>query len=180
MEVRYFDIKGLVEFIPKIFKDDRGSFFESFRQDVLLKEGITKPFVQDNQSFSYKNVLRGIHFQKKPHEQGKLIRVAYGKALDVAVDLRPDSATFGMSQNVILDAVNNNMFYIPEGFGHGFLALENCILQYKCTTYYHPPSDSGIIWNDPDLKIQWGIEEPLLSAKDAALHTFKSFKDKMI
>lgn len=172
MEVKHFDIGGLVEFRPKIFNDDRGSFFESFRMDILQREGIDKLFVQDNQSFSYKNVLRGIHFQKKPHEQAKLIRVVYGKALDVAVDLRPDSETFGRYQSVVLDAVTNNMFYIPEGFGHGFLALENCILQYKCTAYYHPASDSGIIWDDPDLGIDWGIDEPILSAKDAALPSF--------
>jgi dTDP-4-dehydrorhamnose 3,5-epimerase len=172
MEVKHFDIGGLVEFRPKIFNDDRGSFFESFRMDILQREGIDKPFVQDNQSFSYKNVLRGIHFQKKPHEQAKLIRVVYGKALDVAVDLRPDSETFGRYQMIVLDAVTNNMFYIPEGFGHGFLALENCILQYKCTAYYHPASDSGIIWDDPDLGIDWGIDEPILSAKDAALPSF--------
>lgn len=172
MEVKHFDIRGLVEFRPKIFNDDRGSFFESFRMDILQREGIDKSFVQDNQSFSYKNVLRGIHFQKKPHEQAKLIRVVYGKALDVAVDLRPDSDTYGKYQMVILDSVTNNMFYIPEGFGHGFLALENCILQYKCTAYYHPASDSGIIWDDPDLGIDWGIDEPILSAKDAALPSF--------
>jgi dTDP-4-dehydrorhamnose 3,5-epimerase len=175
MEVKHYQINGLIEFQPRIFKDERGLFFESFRQDILLNEGIEKQFVQDNQSFSYKNVLRGIHFQKKPHEQAKLIRVVYGKALDIAVDLRPDSPTFGMHQAVILDAVENNMFYIPEGFGHGFLAIENCILQYKCTAYYHPASDSGIIWDDPDLKIDWKIDEPILSAKDAALPTFKAF-----
>lgn len=180
MEVRYFTIPDLVEFIPKIFSDERGIFFESFRKEILEKQGIGKTFIQDNQSFSYKNVLRGIHFQKNPHEQGKLVRVVIGKALDVAVDLRPGSATFGMYQSVILNSEINNMLYIPEGFGHGFLALEDCILQYKCTAYYNPSSDSGIIWNDPDLNIQWGIQNPIISPKDAGLQTFQSFRQEMV
>jgi dTDP-4-dehydrorhamnose 3,5-epimerase len=180
MEVRYFTIPDLVEFIPKIFSDERGIFFESFRKEILHKQGIGKTFIQDNQSFSYKNVLRGIHFQKNPHEQGKLVRVVVGKALDVAVDLRPGSTTFGMYQSVILNSEINNMLYIPEGFGHGFLALEDCILQYKCTAYYHPSSDSGIVWNDPDLNIQWGIQNPIISPKDAGLQTFQSFRQEMV
>lgn len=180
MEVRYFEIPGLVEFVPRIFRDERGIFFESFRQEILVKAGINKTFVQDNQSFSHQNVLRGIHFQKKPNEQGKLVRVVLGKVLDVAVDLRPNSSTFGMYQSVILDSGINNMLYIPEGFGHGFLSLEDCILQYKCTSYYHPTSDSGIVWNDQDLNIQWGIQNPIISSKDAGLPTFQSFKQEMI
>lgn len=180
MKVRYFDIDGIIEIIPRIYRDNRGSFFESFRQDILQKEGIHESFLQDNQSFSYKNVLRGIHFQKKSHEQGKLIRVVIGKVLDVAVDLRPHSRTLGMYQSVILDAERNNMLYIPEGFGHGFLSLEDSILQYKCTAYYHPASDSGIVWNDPDLNIQWGIRNPIISEKDAGLPTFQSFKQEII
>jgi dTDP-4-dehydrorhamnose 3,5-epimerase len=176
MEVKLYDIPGVTEFIPRIFRDDRGIFFESFRQDILRKAGIDRSFVQDNQSFSKENVLRGIHFQRRPHEQGKLVRVVVGKVLDVAVDLRHDSDSFGMSQSVVLDAEINNMLYIPEGFGHGFLALEDSILQYKCTDYYHPASDSGIIWNDPELNIDWGIEDPILSAKDAGLPSFQSFK----
>jgi dTDP-4-dehydrorhamnose 3,5-epimerase len=180
MKVRIFEIEGIVEFIPTIYQDERGTFFESFRDELLQKEGIDVSFVQDNQSFSYKNVLRGIHFQKKPHEQGKLVRVVTGIALDVAVDLRPESATFGRYLSVILDSKKNNMLYIPEGFGHGFLSLEDCILQYKCTGYYHPSSDSGIVWNDPDLNIRWGIQNPILSPKDAALSTFRSFKEEMV
>lgn len=180
MEVRYFTMDGIVEFIPRVYQDQRGSFFESFRDEQLHKEGIFRSFVQDNQSFSHKNVLRGIHFQKHPHEQGKLVRVVVGKALDVAVDLRPGSATFGMYQSVILDSEKNNMLYIPEGFGHGFLALDDCILQYKCTAYYHPSSDSGIVWNDPDLNIQWGIQNPVISPKDAGLQTFQSFRQEMV
>jgi dTDP-4-dehydrorhamnose 3,5-epimerase len=180
MEIGHFKIPDLIEFIPRIFKDERGIFFESFRQDILQKEGINETFLQDNQSFSHKNVLRGIHFQKKPYEQGKLVRVVIGKVLDLAVDLRPESATFGMYQSVILDAERNNMLYIPPGFGHGFLSLEDCILQYKCTAYYHPGADSGIVWNDPDLNIQWGIQNPVISQKDAGLSTFQSFKEEMV
>jgi len=180
MEVKHFKIQGIIEFIPKVFRDERGIFFESFRQDVLNQAGIYTSFVQDNQSYSNKNVLRGIHFQKKPHEQGKLVRVVVGKVLDVAVDLRPESPTFGMYQSVVLDADINNMLYIPEGFGHGFLALEDCILQYKCTAFYHPASDSGIVWNDPELNIQWEINNPTLSAKDAGLPSFQSFKQNMV
>ena len=180
MEVKYFDIKGPFEVFPKTFQDQRGIFFESFRADFFSKLGIKSSFVQDNQSFSYKNVLRGIHFQLNPHEQGKLVRVTYGKAYDVAVDLRPGSETFGKYISVVLDSNLNNMFYIPEGFGHGFVAMEDCILQYKCTSYYYPPADTGICWNDQDLKINWPVKNPVLSKKDLELPSFKSFIDNNI
>jgi dTDP-4-dehydrorhamnose 3,5-epimerase len=180
MEIKYFDIGGPFEMVPDIFKDDRGIFFESFRAETFSKLGIDKAFIQDNHSFSYKNVLRGIHFQLNPHEQGKLVRVTYGKAYDVAVDLRPGSDTFGKYISVILDSKLNNMFYIPEGFGHGFVALEDCILQYKCTTYYHSPSDTGIRWDDRDLEIDWPVKNPILSKKDTELPSFKSFIDNNI
>ncbi len=179
MEIRYLDIPGLIEFIPSSFKDARGEFMETFRHEIMMKAGITTTFVQENQSFSKKNVLRGIHFQKKPFEQGKLIRVITGSALDVAVDLRPDSEFFGQYHSIVLESNRNNIFFIPEGFGHGFLALEDCILQYKCTKYYHPEADSGIVWNDPELKIRWGIENPILSDKDAKLPSWKSLKQNM-
>lgn len=175
MEVSYFELDGPFEISPKIFQDHRGLFFESFREEILKGLGIHKPFIQDNFSFSRKGVLRGIHFQSPPFEQGKLVKVALGKAFDVAVDLRRDSPSFGRYISVILDDVKHNMLYIPEGFGHAFLALEDCILQYKCTTYYHPPSDTGLIWNDPDLDIQWPVKNPTLSEKDAALPSFQSF-----
>jgi len=175
MEVSYFDIEGPFEVIPNIFKDDRGIFFESFRAKFFSELGAVYPFVQDNQSFSKINVLRGIHFQLKPHEQAKLVKVAYGKAFDVAVDLRSGSSTFGKHIAVILDGAVQNMLYIPEGFGHGFMALEDCIIQYKCTSYYHPDSDTGLIWNDPDLNINWPIENPILSKKDSGLPTLQSF-----
>jgi dTDP-4-dehydrorhamnose 3,5-epimerase len=175
MKINYFDIEGPFEVIPRILEDDRGIFFESFRAEDFSKLGLNKPFVQDNESFSKKNVLRGIHFQMKPHEQAKFIKVAYGKAFDVAVDLRPGSKTFGKSIAIVLDSNVHNMFYIPEGFGHGFLALQDCVLQYKCTAYYHPESDTGLRWNDPDLNIKWPIENPILSKKDKELPTLQSF-----
>jgi len=175
MEVNYFDIEGPLEVIPQVFEDDRGIFFESFRAEILSDYGAEKAFVQDNQSFSKKNVLRGIHFQLKPHEQGKLVKVVYGKAFDVAVDLRPASNTYGKHVSVLLNSTIHNMLYIPEGFGHGFVALEDCILQYKCTSYYNPDSDTGLIWNDPDLKINWPVNNPILSKKDTELPSFQSF-----
>jgi len=175
MEVRYFDLEGPVEVIPEIYKDERGIFLESFRAEVFSKIGITKPFIQDNHSFSKKNVLRGIHFQLKPHEQAKLVRVGMGKAYDVAVDLRPGSESFGKHVSLILDSEKQNMLYIPEGFGHGFVALEDCILQYKCTAYYHPASDTGIRWNDQELNINWPLKDPVLSKKDSNLPSLKSF-----
>ena len=129
MNIKYFNIKGLFEIHPSIFEDHRGIFFESFREDELRKLGIEKSFIQDNQSFSKKNVIRGIHFQLEPFAQGKLVKVAYGKVLDVAIDLRPGSETFGKHVKMVLDSINHNMFYIPEGFGHGFLAIEDSVLQ---------------------------------------------------
>lgn len=180
MEVKYFEIGGLFELVPDIIEDARGIFFESFRAETFSKLGINRPFIQDNHSFSHKNALRGIHFQLKPHEQGKLVRVTSGKAYDVAVDLRPGSDTFGKHISVILDSKQNNIFYIPEGFGHGFVALEDCILQYKCTSYYYAPSDTGIRWNDQDLKINWPVKNPILSKKDSELPSFKSFIDNNI
>jgi dTDP-4-dehydrorhamnose 3,5-epimerase len=175
MEIKYFHIEGPFEIIPKIFEDDRGIFFESFRAENFLELGIEKSFIQDNQSFSKKDVLRGIHFQLKPYEQGKLVKVAYGRAFDVAVDLRSGSDTFGKHISIVLDSKVNNMIYIPEGFGHGFLALEDCILQYKCTDYYHPDFDTGIIWNDPDINIDWPLRNPILSKKDSQLPALRSF-----
>jgi dTDP-4-dehydrorhamnose 3,5-epimerase len=173
MEFCQSSIKGLVEIIPRLFRDERGVFFESYTEKLFRENGINAAFVQDNQSFSVKNVLRGLHFQKPPFAQGKLVRVIKGKALDVAVDIRKDSPTYGQYETVILDAEKCNMFYVPEGFAHGFLALEETIFVYKCTNYYHKESESGIIWNDPDLKINWGINSPLVSGKDLELGRLK-------
>jgi len=176
MEFRQSSIKGLWEITPRLFRDERGLFFESFSEKIFRNNGIEASFVQDNQSYSTKNVLRGLHFQKAPYGQGKLVRVIKGKALDIAVDIRKDSPTFGQYESIILDSEKSNMFYVPEGFAHGFLALEETILVYKCTNYYNKESESGIIWNDPDLNIKWGILHPIISQKDLELGRLKDLK----
>jgi len=158
---------------PSVFADERGHFFESFNSEIWKAQGLTSEFVQDNQSFSKKGVIRGLHFQAAPHAQGKLVRVVAGKVLDVAVDLRPESPTFGKFEIFELDARKGNMVYIPEGFAHGFAALEDSIFQYKCTGLYHKASEGGLRWNDPFLDIPWGISDPIVSAKDQILPTFE-------
>ena len=169
MEKRETSIKGLIEIFPKIFPDERGIFFESYSQKKLAEMGLNMTFVQDNMSKSKKGVLRGLHFQKKPYEQGKLVSVISGSVLDVAVDIRPDSSTFGQYETFILDGEKRNILYIPEGFAHGFLALEESILTYKCTKLYNKEAESGIIWNDKQLNINWGIDNPIVSEKDQIL-----------
>ncbi|WP_435355947.1 dTDP-4-dehydrorhamnose 3,5-epimerase [Emticicia sp. SJ17W-69] len=171
-------IEGLIEIYPRIFKDERGLFFESYQRDVFTQNGIPFEFVQDNQSFSSAGVLRGLHFQNQPFAQGKLVRVVMGKVVDVAVDLRPNSPTFGKHQKFILDASLQNMLYIPEGFAHGFAAIEDSIFTYKCTNVYNKVSEGGIIWNDPDLAIDWGVTNPNVSQKDIELPTFQQLFGK--
>lgn len=153
---------------PTLFGDDRGYFFESFHQqkfDEFL--GSEVRFVQDNESKSSKGVLRGLHFQAPPHAQGKLVRVVKGSVLDVALDIRKNSPTYGQHVSFVLSEENKLQAYIPEGFAHGFVTLEdNTIFQYKCTNWYNPSSEGSILWNDPALNIQWNVEEPVLSAKD--------------
>ena len=136
MQIRETSIAGLVELIPRIFEDERGAFFESYNEEAFQKAGLPTGFVQDNQSFSIKGVLRGLHYQTAPFAQGKLVRVIVGRVLDVAVDLRPESPTFGQYELFELDAKRNNMAYIPEGFAHGFAALEDSVFSYKCTNLY--------------------------------------------
>jgi dTDP-4-dehydrorhamnose 3,5-epimerase len=177
MTIQKTTIKGLVLILPDVFPDERGYFFESFQKEKFKSLGIDVEFVQDNESMSVKGVLRGLHFQVPPYAQGKLVRVVRGAALDVAVDLRKNSGTFGKWESVILSAENKLMLWIPEGFAHGFLTLEdNTIFQYKCTNYYNRESELGIIWNDPDLKIDWGIGNPTISEKDLRGLLFKNFK----
>ncbi|MBI3511228.1 MAG: dTDP-4-dehydrorhamnose 3,5-epimerase [Bacteroidetes bacterium] len=162
-------IEGLKIIQPDIFTDDRGYFFESWNENDFMKNGIAEKFVQDNQSFSHKGVLRGLHFQSPPHAQGKLVRVIAGKVLDVAVDIRKNSATFGKYFSIELSAKNNTLLFIPNGFAHGFVALEeDTIFAYKCTGYYDKNSEITIRWNDPQIGIEWGIKNPSVSAKDAA------------
>lgn len=160
-------IHGLVLIKPDVFPDERGYFFESYQDEKFRALGIQALFVQDNESMSRKGVLRGLHFQVPPFAQGKLVRVVRGSALDVAVDLRKGSETYGRWDSAVLSADNKLMMWIPEGFAHGFLTLEDhTVFQYKCTNYYNRASECGIIWNDPDLAIDWGLKEPVVSAKD--------------
>lgn len=171
------EIDGLLIYEPRVFQDDRGLFFESFNADTFNEAvGSEITFVQDNQSVSKKGVLRGLHFQNAPHAQGKLVRVVFGRVIDVAVDLRKKSSTYGKHVAVELSAENNTQFWIPPGFAHGFVALEeNTIFCYKCTDYYAPECESSLRWDDKQLNIQWGIENPLVSEKDKIAQDFHTF-----
>ena len=149
------EIPGVVVIEPQVFGDDRGYFMETYQKDQFAEAGIDKEFVQDNQSRSTRGVLRGLHFQKN-HTQGKLVRVTRGEVYDVAVDCRPNSATFGKWVGVTLSEENKKMFYIPEGFAHGFLVLSDVAeFCYKCTDFYHPGDEGGLAWNDPEIGIEW-------------------------
>lgn len=172
MEASEFELPGLMLFEPKVFADDRGAFFESFNDRAFREAtGFAAPFVQDNHSVSHKGVLRGLHSQRHPHEQGKLVRVVAGAVFDVAVDIRVGSPKFGRWAGVELSAANRRQFWIPPGFAHGFLALEEGTeFVYKVTDYWDRESERTIRWNDPAIGIDWplGGREPILSAKDAA------------
>mgnify|MGYP001812758406 CR=1 FL=1 len=173
------NIADLWEIEPDIYRDQRGYFLETFQLNKLQEKGIHGPFVQDNQSFSVKGVLRGLHFQKEPYAQGKLVSVAFGSVLDIAVDIRPSSPTFGQHYSCTLDDKKCNILYVPEGMAHGFLALEDSLFIYKCTEFYHPSSEAGIIWNDPEIGIDWGISDPIISQKDLALPCFEEVMEKL-
>ena len=176
MEIIKTKIEGLLIIKPKIFSDDRGYFYESFRLDKFREFGVDLEFVQDNESKSQKGVLRGLHFQNPPYEQGKLIKVVKGAVIDVAVDIRKNSPTYGQWVSHELSEYNKTMFWIPPGFAHGFLTLKDeTIFQYKCTNYYNKESEGSIRWNDPDLNIAWGIESPIVSEKDDQAPLFNSF-----
>ncbi len=170
-------LKGCFVITPKVFEDERGYFFESFNQKTFEAEtGLKVNFVQDNQSKSSKGVLRGLHFQIGKHAQAKLVQVIKGKVLDVCVDIRKESPTFGKQFSLILDEVDRKQLYIPRGFAHGFVVLENdTIFSYKCDNFYNKAFEAGIIFNDEDLKIDWGFskETLLISEKDLSLPSFK-------
>ena len=173
MEFRETRIKGLFEITPRVFNDERGYFFETFSDRQFKAHVADVTFVQDNQSFSTKGVLRGLHLQKAPFAQGKLVRVISGKVIDIAVDIRPDSPTFGQYESFELCSEKQNMVYVPEGFAHGFATLEDAVFVYKCTNFYDKTSEAGIIYNDPKLNINWGIENPIVSEKDLELPTLE-------
>jgi dTDP-4-dehydrorhamnose 3,5-epimerase len=179
MKITEAKLKDVLIIEPSVFEDSRGFFFESFNSITWEKLGLPFKFVQDNQSFSAKGVLRGLHFQQGEHAQGKLVRVITGKVLDIAVDIRPDSPTFGEWEFYELDGKSNKMVYIPGGFAHGFLALEDSIFSYKCTAGYNKESEGGIIWNDPILNIEWPINNPNVSEKDLILPNFESYFKKI-
>lgn len=179
MKVEQTSIEGLVVIEPEIFYDSRGYFFESYNQNLFIKKLGDFKFVQDNESKSSKGVLRGFHFQKPPFEQAKLVRCIEGEVLDVALDLRKNSSTYGKHEKVILSGDNKKQFFIPRGFAHAFLVLsETAIFSYKVDNIYAPQSDSGIIWNDPSLLINWGIDDSklIISEKDKSLGMLKNFE----
>lgn len=171
------DIEGLYVIEPTVFKDERGYFVETYNQNDMKEAGLDTVFVQDNQSMSTRGVLRGLHFQKQ-FPQGKLVRVVRGKVFDVAVDLRSDSKTYGKWFGVELSAENMKQFYIPEGFAHGFLVLsDEAEFCYKCTDFYHPGDEGGLAWNDPEIGVEWPLEEGvdlIISEKD---QKWKGLKD---
>ena len=180
MEVIKTNIEGVVIIEPRIFKDDRGYFFESFSQREFEEKVCKTTFVQDNESKSSYGVLRGLHFQKPPFAQSKLVRVIKGAVLDVAVDIRKGSLTFGQYVSVELTGENHRQFFIPRGFAHGFSVLsEEVIFQYKCDNFYSPQSEGAIAWNDPDLNIDWCIpaEKVVLSEKDSKHPRLKDWQN---
>lgn len=177
MEVQTTPLEGLLLVRPRVFEDERGHFSETWNQKAF-DEAVGHPvrFVQANESGSKAGVLRGLHFQIPPHAQGKLVRVAQGSVLDVAVDLRAGSPTYGQHFSALLSAHNRWQFWVPPGFAHGFLTLEDgTLFQYLCTDLYHPDSEAGLKWDDPDLGIDWGIDEPSVSSKDAVAPDFATF-----
>ena len=177
METEKLEIKGLMLLKPRLFEDERGVFTESFHEEKYKEILGDFSFKQDNQSVSKLNVLRGLHFQSPPFDQGKLVHVAHGSVLDIAVDIRKSSSTYGQYVAVQLDAINKWQFWIPPGFAHGFVALEeDTVFCYKCTNYYAPTHEHTILWNDQDLQINWGTDAALVSQKDKEGLLFNQFK----
>ena len=177
MKISKTFINDLLIIEPQLYKDDRGFFYESYNKKKLNKN-INNVFVQDNESKSKKGVIRGLHFQSPPYEQTKLVRCVSGKILDVVVDLRTNSKTYGKSFSIELSSKNNKQLFVPKGFAHGFQVLsEEAIVNYKVDNFYNPKYDSGIIWNDKDLLIDWNLDiKPVLSVKDLKLISFKDLK----
>jgi dTDP-4-dehydrorhamnose 3,5-epimerase len=170
-------LPGLLVITPAVYSDGRGYFMEVFKESDFIKAGICEQFVQDNVSCSSKGTLRGLHFQNPPHAQSKLVRCTSGRLWDVVVDIRPTSSTYGHWAGLELSKKNRLMHYVPAGFAHGFLALEDDTeLYYKCGSEYTPDSEGGIRWDDPELGIAWPLEDVLVSAKDAALPFLKDMQ----
>lgn len=177
MEFEKTNIEDVVLIKPNVFGDHRGYFYESYRADEFRSAGIDANFVQDNQSMSKKGILRGLHFQAPPFDQGKLVRVVKGAVLDVVVDIRKNSPTYGAHYSVELAEQNKFLLWVPAGFAHGFVTLEdNTIFSYKCTNYYDKDSEGSIRWNSPELNIDWGLSDPILSDKDKEASLFTDFQ----
>lgn len=176
MEIIETKIRDLLIIKPTVFEDNRGYFFESYSKEKFLQKGIDHNFVQDNESKSMKGVLRGLHFQAPPFAQGKLVRVMKGAVLDVAVDIRKGSVTYGQWASIELTESNKWMYWVPPGLAHGFVTLEdNTVFFYKCTNMYNKASEGSLRWNDPDLNIDWGVSNPILSDKDQISPLLKDF-----
>ena len=174
------EISGIKIITPHIHKDDRGYFFESFNSEDFKTLGLSTKFLQDNQVFSKKGTLRGLHYQLK-FPQGKLVRVIQGEVFDVAIDIRRGSPTFGKYVGFNLSGKNSKIMYIPEGFAHGYVVVsETAIFQYKCTETYHPEDEYGLLWNDKDLNIQWPVKDPILSKKDKNLPVLYSIDKRYL
>ncbi|MEF2231533.1 MAG: dTDP-4-dehydrorhamnose 3,5-epimerase [Pseudodesulfovibrio sp.] len=166
MKIITTPIADVIVIEPRVFKDGRGFFLESFRQSFLKEAGIDADFVQSNTSRSVRGVLRGLHYQTR-HPQGKLIRVSRGRVFDVAVDIRPSSTTFGQHFGIELNDEDHRQLWIPAGLAHGFCALSEVVdLHYRCTDYYDPKGEAGVLWNDPEIGIDWPVKDPILSSKD--------------
>ncbi|MBT5698603.1 MAG: dTDP-4-dehydrorhamnose 3,5-epimerase [Flavobacteriales bacterium] len=177
MKIIKTEIKGLLIIEPRVFEDERGYFFESWSKDAFQNVGLDINFVQDNESLSSEGVVRGLHFQNPPFAQGKLVRVLKGSVLDVAVDIRKNSPTYGKHVSAHLSEENKTMFWIPPGFAHGFSTLENnTIFSYKCSGVYNKESEGSLMWNDTDLNIDWKIKNPIISEKDQNSALFTNFK----
>jgi dTDP-4-dehydrorhamnose 3,5-epimerase len=180
MQVLTTPFEGLIEIIPTVFEDDRGWFYEFYKEETFKKHNIQYSFVQENQSFSKKGVVRGLHLQLPPYTQAKLVSVLSGNVLDVVVDLRKTSKTFKQVYYCPLDSKRHNMLLVPEGFAHGFAALEDSLFFYKCSNVYNRASETGIRWNDPELNINWGIENPIVSMKDVMLPTLSDLGNSVL
>ncbi len=178
MEFEKLPIEGLFLIKPNVFNDPRGTFFESYNEHKWGENLPILHFKQDNVSSSKKGVLRGLHFQAPPYDQGKLVQVLKGSVLDVAVDIRKNSPSYGQYYSIELNERNRLQFYIPPGFAHGFLSLEDdTIFHYKCTNPYHKESEGSILWNDPNLNIDWGVKDANVSEKDKIAPLFSQFKN---
>ena len=180
MEIKATGFEGLIEIIPTVFTDNRGWFFEFYKEEAFRAMDINYKFVQENESFSKKGVIRGLHMQLPPYAQAKLVTVISGKVLDVVVDLRSGSKTFKKVYYCMLDGESRKLLMVPEGFAHGFAALEDSLFFYKCSSAYNRSAETGVLWNDPELNIDWQVENPILSEKDLQLPTLSDLLRKSV